>query len=271
MDYAVVITVSLLAGALTLFTGFGLGTILLPVFAIFFPAPVAVGATAIVHLINNLSKLMLVGAWTDRAVLIRFGIPAMLAAVVGALLLNLVGAMPAITTYAVGAGAAEITPVGLVIGMLVIVFGVLELRDLEEAGYSRKYLPLGGLLSGFFGGLSGHQGALRAAFLIRAGLDKKQFVGTSAACSAMVDVARLLAYWIGASLLISGTRSGFGAVEDAWGLIASACVAGFLGAFVGARFVEKVRLNSVRTAVGILLILLGLLMATGLAAALRPA
>jgi acyl-CoA reductase-like NAD-dependent aldehyde dehydrogenase len=40
------------------------------------------------------------------------------------------------------------------------------------------YLPVGGLLSGFFGGLSGHQGALRSVFLLRAGLTKESFIAT---------------------------------------------------------------------------------------------
>ena len=34
-------------------------------------------------------------------------------------------------------------------------------RELSWLEFDRRYLPLGGLLSGFFGGLSGHQGALR--------------------------------------------------------------------------------------------------------------
>ncbi len=53
--------VALLASGLTLFSGFGLGTLLLPAFALFFPVEIAVAATAIVHLINNLFKLLLVG------------------------------------------------------------------------------------------------------------------------------------------------------------------------------------------------------------------
>ena len=270
MDYTIVIIISLLAGALTLVTGFGLGTVLLPVFAIFFPAPVAVAATAIVHLVNNLSKLALVGKWVELPVVIRFGIPATLAAIVGALLLDLVGALPTLTTYSVASRTAQITPIALLIGLLVIVFGVLELRDIEKKGYDPKLLPLGGVLSGFFGGLSGHQGALRSAFLIRAGLDKQQFVGTAAACSAMVDIARLLAYWLGSALLISTTGSGFGALNDTWGLVTAACVAGFLGAFVGKRFVKKIRLETIRLLVGITLITIGVLMATGITTVLQP-
>ena len=52
---------SVIVAALTLFSGFGLGTLLMPVFALFFPLEVAVGATAIVHLANSLFKL-----WTSR-------------------------------------------------------------------------------------------------------------------------------------------------------------------------------------------------------------
>lgn len=45
------------------------------------------------------------------------------------------------------------------------------------------WLPLGGLLSGFFGGLSGNQGALRSAFLLKAGLSKEAFIATGTVSS----------------------------------------------------------------------------------------
>jgi uncharacterized membrane protein YfcA len=45
---------------LTFFSGFGLGTLMLPVMALFFPVDLAVIATAIVHLANNLFKFGLV-------------------------------------------------------------------------------------------------------------------------------------------------------------------------------------------------------------------
>jgi uncharacterized membrane protein YfcA len=51
-------------------------------------------------------------------------------------------------------------------------------------------------LSGFFGGLSGHQGALRSAFLIRAGLSKERFLGTGVAIACLVDLGRLTAYGV---------------------------------------------------------------------------
>lgn len=53
---------------LTLFSGFGLGTILMPVFALFFPLPLAISATAVVHFANNIFKFGLmahrrIGEW----------------------------------------------------------------------------------------------------------------------------------------------------------------------------------------------------------------
>ena len=57
MEYLIICVVCLVTSALTLFSGFGLGTLLLPAFALFFPVDVAVGLTAIVHFLNNLFKL----------------------------------------------------------------------------------------------------------------------------------------------------------------------------------------------------------------------
>ncbi|MEO8167675.1 MAG: sulfite exporter TauE/SafE family protein, partial [bacterium] len=56
MEYAVVSIVALLASGLTLFSGFGLGTLLLPAFLLFFPTELAIAMTAIVHFLNNIFK-----------------------------------------------------------------------------------------------------------------------------------------------------------------------------------------------------------------------
>jgi cytochrome c biogenesis protein CcdA len=59
---------------LTFFTGFGLGTLLMPAFAwLLHDVPTAVAATAVVHLANNLLKLGLVGRRADRGVVLKFG------------------------------------------------------------------------------------------------------------------------------------------------------------------------------------------------------
>ena len=46
-SYIIVCGTSLIVAGLTLFSGFGLGTLLMPAFAIFFPVEVAIAATAL--------------------------------------------------------------------------------------------------------------------------------------------------------------------------------------------------------------------------------
>lgn len=45
------------AAGLTFFSGFGLGTVLMPVLAVFFSVELATMMTAVVHLLNNLQTI----------------------------------------------------------------------------------------------------------------------------------------------------------------------------------------------------------------------
>lgn len=91
MEFLIVCIASLLASSFTLFSGFGLGTLLMPVVVLFFPLELAIAMTAIVHLANNLFKIGLLGRKADSSVLLRFGLPAIAAAFVGAALLTYLG------------------------------------------------------------------------------------------------------------------------------------------------------------------------------------
>lgn len=84
MSYIVICTVALLASGLSFFSGFGLGTLLLPAFALFFAVEKAVALTAIVHFLNGVFKLVLVRRHIDRGVVMRFGLPAILSSLAGA-------------------------------------------------------------------------------------------------------------------------------------------------------------------------------------------
>jgi len=61
MSYIIICATALLVSGLTLFSGFGLGTILMPAFALFFPIEMAVAATAVVHGASNIFKIIMVG------------------------------------------------------------------------------------------------------------------------------------------------------------------------------------------------------------------
>lgn len=260
MDFLVVCLAALFASGLTLFSGFGLGTILTPVFALFFPVPAAVAMTAVVHLANNLFKIGLVGRDADWRVALRFGLPAALAAILGASLLTLVADLPAIARYELAGQMREITPVKAAIGMLIAGFALLELWPrFAKLAFPPRWLPVGGLLSGFFGGLSGNQGALRSAFLIKAGLSKEAYIGTGAACTVLVDVVRLTVY--GAAFQAGGWAV---AGNASAALLIAATFSAFLGAYLGKRLVKKVTLRFVELTVAVLMVLIGSGLAAGL-------
>jgi uncharacterized membrane protein YfcA len=69
MELIVICLVAFITAILTFFSGFGLGTILMPVFAIFFPIEIAIAITGVVHFSNNLFKISLVGKKADKEVL----------------------------------------------------------------------------------------------------------------------------------------------------------------------------------------------------------
>lgn len=262
MDYAVVAVVALCVAALTLFSGFGLGTILMPVMAIFFPLPVAVAATAIVHLANNLFKVFLVGRKADTGVVLRFGLPAALGALGGALLLLSMSDLQPLLTYTMADNEFAVSPVKVVIALLIVLFALFDLvPGLSDLAFDKKYLPLGGALSGFFGGLSGHQGALRSAFLVKTGLPKEVFVGTNTLTAVVVDVTRLLVYGVSAYALhweaVSVGSRGLG-------LVLVATLAAFVGSFFGAKLVKKVTMKTIQQVVGTMLIIIAVLLGSGI-------
>lgn len=259
MDTLLICAAAFVASGLTLFSGFGLGTLLMPVFALFFPVPAAVAMTAVVHLANNLFKIGLIGRDADRGVVLRFGVPAALAAIVGASLLALFSGLPVLARYTLGGAVHEVTPVKLVIGVLIVGFVLLELSPaFARLQLPPRWLPLGGLLSGFFGGLSGNQGALRAAFLVRLGLSKEAYVGTGAMCAVLVDAVRLLVY--GAGFFIGGVAA---IPAGRGGLVVAATLSAFAGAWLAKRLLSKVTLKLVERIVAVMLVLVGIGLATG--------
>ena len=260
MDWIIVSLAALFASTLTLFSGFGLGTLLMPVFAIFFPLPVAVAATAVVHLANNLFKLALVGKHANWRVVIRFGLPAALAALAGAALLQATAVLPVLTEYRLGERICQVTALKLAMAAVILGFAGYELHPRwSKATFDTKWLPWGGALSGFFGGLSGHQGALRSAFLLRAGLSKESFIATGVIGAVIVDTVRLGVYG-------AGFHGGMFVLLDAhaWTLVGVSSVAGFLGLFVGAKLLAKVTVRNVQVTVAVLLGVLAVALGAGL-------
>jgi uncharacterized membrane protein YfcA len=256
MEIVIISVTAFIVAILTFFSGFGLGTILTPVFMIFFPVDLAIGLTGIVHFFNNLFKLLLVGRKADREVLLRFGIPAVIAALLGSwLLLNITDLRP-LFAYQMFGRTFEVFPVKFIISVLLIIFATIDLIPyFSKLQFGKDKLPVGGALSGFFGGLSGNQGALRSAFLIKAGLSKEAFIATAVVVSTFVDFTRLSVY---------ATRFTKAGLSDNLTLVICATVSAIVGAYIGNKLLKKVTLKFLQVTVAIMLIIISLALGAGL-------
>jgi uncharacterized membrane protein YfcA len=256
MDILIISLTAFLVAILTFFSGFGLGTILTPVMMIFLPTELAIALTGVVHFFNNIFKLFLVGRHAVKSVLISFGIPAVIAAFFGAwVLIHIPDATP-LYAYKLYGRHFEIYPVKFTISVILIFFAVFDLIPaLARMQFERKHLPVGGALSGFFGGLSGNQGALRSAFLIKAGLSKQAFIGTAVVVSAFVDFTRISVY--SSRMLETG-------LADYWHYVLFGTLSAITGAYLGNILLKKITLRFLHIAVAVMLIVLSLALGLGI-------
>ncbi|HEX6845442.1 MAG TPA: sulfite exporter TauE/SafE family protein [Chitinophagaceae bacterium] len=255
MDIVLLAAVAFLAAILTFFSGFGLGTLLTPVFAIFFPIELAIALTGAVHFFNNIFKLFLVGKNADKQVLLRFGIPAVIAAFIGAWVLGKITNLPPLFAYQLGEKSFEVYPVKFIIAILLIIFALMDLIPyFSKLQFGKDKLPLGGALSGFFGGLSGNQGALRSAFLIKAGLSKEAFIGTAVVVSTFVDFTRLSVY---------ANRFSQSGLQENITVVIITTLAAISGALIGNKLLKKVTLKTIQTVVAVMLIFISVALGAG--------
>lgn len=259
MDILLVAIVAAVASALTLFSGFGLGTILLPAFALFFPAPVAVAAAGIVHLLNNSLKGGLLWKRADWPTVAKFGLPAVPAAVAGAWLLAQLGDTPLLFEWNAFGRRFGPTGAGLTVGLLMVVFALLEAqRWFQRLSAPTRLISVGGVVSGFLGGLTGQQGALRSVFLLRTGLSAQRFVATGAMIAILVDLSRLGTY------ATSFTAAGLEPQGREGLLVLVGTLSAFVGVFVATRWLEKLTIELVRYSVAALMLVIGLALAGGM-------
>ena len=255
MEYIVIGVVAAFASLLTFFSGFGLGTILTPAFMLFFEIEVAIALTGIVHLLNNLFKMGLVGLKANWTVVLRFGAPAVVGAFIGAWILLKFSIREPLYTYELMGKTMEVFTVNLIVAALMAFFAVFEIIPaLKKLEFNKNKMVIGGAISGFFGGLSGHQGALRSAFLIRYGLSKDVFIATGITIASFIDITRLGLYF---------TRMERIDLQANIPILVIAILSAFLGAYFGRKLLKKVTLDFVQWTVAIMILALSVLLAMG--------
>lgn len=137
-----------------------------------------------------------------------------------------------------------------------ILFAALEMQSrFQQLQAPPRLMPLGGVLTGFFGGLTGQQGAFRTMFLLKSGLEPARFIATGVLIAIIVDISRLPTY------VASYSGSVFGQRELA--LIGTGTLCAFAGAFLGTRYLTRATVGVVRGMVAAMMLLIGIAMILG--------
>lgn len=234
----VLVLVTVATSVVTLFTGFGVGTVLTPVMALYFDVKVAVFLAAIVHFFNNAARIYLYRDQVNRGVIRRFGAVSLAGAFLGSF------AQIYIDSGWLKAG----------FGFFLVAFG---LSQFAPAGAGLKFPrwldPVGGFLSGLLGGLIGNQGAIRSLYLLNYGLEKREFIASAAIIAVVIDSTRIPVY-------VYTMRQ---YLFDNLGLIAAVVVSSILGTLLASRVLPQVSAELFRRIILVALMAMGALMLLG--------
>lgn len=223
-----------LAAALTVPAGFGLATMITPVVFLWLEPHEAVAVVAIVHGSHNAWKLKVLRESVDYSSVRRFGWAMVIGALLGATLNTVF----------------ESNLLLLLVGVALVVLPVLSVTE----RWTKIRLPesedrIGGFGSGFFGGLTGHQGALRAMFLQKRLPDKAEYAATAAVLALVVDATRIPVYV---------ALEGWQILEAGW-LIVGLVLAAILGVQLGKRWLKKWKSERIRIGILIAIVLSGVM------------
>jgi uncharacterized membrane protein YfcA len=202
--YMAIFGVAILSGATASLVGFGIGSMLTPLLAVQLGMDRAVAAVALPHAIATAIRCWRLRASIDWEVLKRFGLLSAVGGLAGALIYTLLD--------------AEVLK--RVLGALLVLTSVAQFSGLADRWHPKgPMVALLGLGSGFFGGIAGNQGGLRAAALTAFWLTPAAFVATSTATGLLVDAARtpvyvytagtaMLALWLPITIAAAGVVVG---------------------------------------------------------------
>jgi uncharacterized membrane protein YfcA len=170
---------AILSGATAAVAGFGIGSLLTPLFATRLGMTTAVAAVAIPHAIATAVRCWRLRHNIDWRVVRSFGLLSATGGLLGALLYT----------------RFSNRMLTLVLGVLLVATAIAGVTNwMTRRRPSRIGAGTLGFASGLFGGVAGNQGGLRAAALFAFPLAPAAFVATSTATGLLVDAARMPIY-----------------------------------------------------------------------------
>lgn len=225
-------TAGVVAAAIAAVTGFGIGSLLMPVLGMQVGTKLAVAAVAIPHFVGSAQRLWILRRHVDRRVVLGFGAMSAIGGLAGALLQTRVSGRS----------------LGIVFGVLLILAGVSELTGwIGRVHWGRRAAWVAGAISGVLGGLVGNQGGIRSASMLGFDVPKESFVATATAIALFVDCARLPVY-----LATQGRE-----IAGVWPLLLIATIGVVVGTLLGSQLLKDLPQRNFRRVVAVLLLVLG--------------
>jgi uncharacterized membrane protein YfcA len=172
-------TLALIAEVIGTVGGYGSSMLFVPLAGMFLDFHSVLGVTALFHVASNVSKIALFREGYDRRLVLRVGIPATVAVIVGAYLSRYV--------------SGPMLELGVAL-MLTVISLFLLLRPSAKLEPDDVNCLAGGAASGLLAGLLGTGGAIRGLVLAAFALPMQVFVSTSAIIDLAVDASRAGVY-----------------------------------------------------------------------------
>ena len=232
-ELLLILVLVIIASAIGTVTGFGLSTVMIPVMVLLYAMPESLLFVGVIHWFNDLWKLLLFREGIRWKLILSFGIPGIVATVIGA---HLVLAIPSAILQRV-------------LGVFLISYvAFLFVKSAFRVKQNNVAAGVGGALSGFSAGVFGMGGAIRALFLSAFDLPKPVYLATAGVIAIAIDTSRLTTY------LWQGTR-----IEPMlfWGMILFV-PASFLGARLGKGLLNRIPQEHFRQIVAAFLFIIGI-------------
>jgi len=212
-ELALLIVAALAASTLAAVAGFGGAAILLPVLVALFGPRDAIPILTIAQLVGNGSRVVINRDAVDRRIVAWFALGGIPAALIGGFVF----------------AAAPLDALTRLIGAFLLAsVAWRHLRPRPSGALGPRTFTVIGAFFAFASALVGSVGPLMAPFFLAAGLVKSAYIGTEAAATVVMHVAKLVAY--GTAALLTAATVGIGLVT------APVMIA---GSVIGKRIVDR--------------------------------